>query len=84
MISIPGIAILALAMTGLIVTSAKADDNVRSSPPDTTHYSRPLIPEDLNPLNTGNAPSPPARHSEWRKPTTSRMHKPDHPKPAGE
>jgi hypothetical protein len=40
-------AILALAMAGVVVTSAKADDNLRSSPPDTTSYSRPLVPEDL-------------------------------------
>ena len=84
MTSLAGTAILAIAMSGLIVTLAEADDNVRSSPPDTTHYSRPLIPEDLNPLNTGNPLSPSARHSEWQKPATSRMRKPDHPKPAGE
>src|SRR5262252_778909 len=62
MTSLAGTAILAIAMSGLIVTLAEADDNVRSSPPDTTHYSRPLIPEDLNPLNTGNPLSPSARH----------------------
>jgi len=84
MTSIPGTAILALATSWLIVTSAKSDDNVRSSPPDTTHYSRPLIPEDLSPLDTGNALSPSARHPEWQKPATSRMRKPDHPKPTGE
>jgi hypothetical protein len=40
-------ALLALGMTGFVVTSAKADEDVRSSPPDTTSYSRPLVPEDL-------------------------------------
>ena len=84
MACVAGTAIFALAMSGFVVTFAKADDSVRSFPPDTTHYSRPLIPEDLNPLNTGNALSPSARHSEWQKPATSRMRKPDHPKPAGE
>jgi len=38
---------LALAMAGVVATSAKADEDVRSSPPDTTSYSRPLVPEDL-------------------------------------
>jgi len=40
-------AILALAMAGVVVTSAKADDTVSSFPPDTTSYSRPLVSEDL-------------------------------------
>src|SRR5262245_36087003 len=39
--------LLALALTRIVVTSAKADDNMRSSPPDTNSYSRPVIPEDL-------------------------------------
>jgi hypothetical protein len=34
-------------MAGFVATSAKADDSVRSSPPDTTSYSRPVVPEDL-------------------------------------
>ena len=38
---------LALAMAGFFAVSAKADDDMRSSPPDTTPYSRPLVPEDL-------------------------------------
>jgi len=84
MTSIPGTAILALTITGLIVASAKANDNLRSSPPDTTHYSRPLIQEDLDPLNTGNVPSPVARHPQRQKPATSPIRKPDHPKPQGE
>lgn len=44
--------LLAFAMAGVVVTPAKADDNVRSSPPDTTPYSRPLVPEDLTLGNT--------------------------------
>jgi hypothetical protein len=80
---IAGTGILALAMTGLIVTSAKAENNVRSSPPDTTPYSRPLVPEDLDPLNIGNAPPPLARHPGWRKPATSLIRKPDHTKSEG-
>jgi hypothetical protein len=76
-------AILALAMTGFIVTFAKADDNVRSSPPDTTPYSRPLIPEDVDPLNTGSAPPPLARRPGSRKPATSLIRKPDHTKSEG-
>jgi hypothetical protein len=45
--------LLAFAMAGVVVTSAKADDNMRSSPPDTESYSRPLSSEDFDPLNTG-------------------------------
>ena len=39
--------LLAVAIAGFVVTSAKADDKMRSSPPDTKSYSRPLVPEDL-------------------------------------
>jgi len=76
-------AIWALAITGFVVTSAKAADKVISSPPDTTPYSRPLIPEDLDPLNTGRAPPPPARRPGWRKPATSPIHKPEGTKREG-
>jgi hypothetical protein len=34
------------------VSTAKADDNPRSSPPDTNSYSRPVVAEDYDPLNT--------------------------------
>jgi hypothetical protein len=54
---------------------------VRSSPPDTMSYSRPLIPEDLDPLNTGSPSSPVARHHQWEKPETSPMRKPHHSGP---
>src|SRR5690242_11553977 len=40
-------ALLTLAMAGFVVTPARADDSMRSSPPDTNSYSRPVIPEDL-------------------------------------
>ncbi len=49
-------ALLAVAVTGFIVTSGRADDSVRSSPPDTTSYSRPLVSEDFDPLNTAGKP----------------------------
>jgi hypothetical protein len=77
-------AIFALAMSGFVVTFAKADDSVRSFPPDTTHYSRPLVPEDLGPLNTGNGPPSLARRPGWRKPSTSLIHKSDLSKLEGE
>jgi hypothetical protein len=83
MTRLAGTALLALAITGLGVTSATADDNIRSSPPDTTHYSRSLIPEDLDPLNSGRAPASSARRPGWRKPATTLTRKPDHPKPEG-
>jgi hypothetical protein len=47
--------LLAFAMAGVVVTPAKADDNVRSFPPDTTSYSRPLDPEDLTLGSTAGA-----------------------------
>ena len=40
-------ALLAVTLAGFVVTAAKADDNLRSSPPDTNSYSRALVPEDL-------------------------------------
>jgi hypothetical protein len=76
MTGLVGTAILALAMTWFIVASASAEDNVRSSPPDTTHYSRPLVPEDLNPLNTGRTPPPPAHNPGWQIPSTSPIYTP--------
>jgi hypothetical protein len=42
----------AFAMGGLVCASAKADENMRSSPPDNTSYSRPLVSEDFDPLKT--------------------------------
>jgi hypothetical protein len=42
-------------LTGFVVTAAKADDDVRSSPPDTESYYRPLVPEDLAPGRTAGA-----------------------------
>jgi hypothetical protein len=33
------------------VSTAKADDNMRSSPPDTTPYSRPVVADDFDPPN---------------------------------
>ena len=44
-------AFVALTMAGVILTPAKADEDVRSFPPDTTSYSRPLVSEDFDPLN---------------------------------
>jgi hypothetical protein len=44
--------LVAVALAGFVVTSAKADDSVRSFPPDTNSYSRPLVPEDLTVGNT--------------------------------
>jgi hypothetical protein len=81
MACVAGTAIFVLAMSGFVVTFAKADDSVRSFPPDTTHYSRPLLPEDLGPLNTGSPPSPVARQLRWEKPETSPIRNPDHSSP---
>src|SRR5215470_8690326 len=39
--------VLAFGITGFVVAFANADDNFRSSPPDTESYSRPLVAEDL-------------------------------------
>jgi hypothetical protein len=38
-------------MAGVILTPAKAEENVRSSPPDITAYSRAPVPEDFDPLS---------------------------------
>jgi hypothetical protein len=76
MTRLAGTAVLALSMTWFIVASASADNNVRNSPPDTTHYSRPLVPEDLNPLDTGNTPPPVARNPGWQKPSTDPIYTP--------
>ena len=46
--------ILAFGITGF-VTSVEADDGMRSSPPDTTLYSRSVVPEDLTLGNTAGA-----------------------------
>jgi hypothetical protein len=45
-------ACLALVAAGGIPTPSKADDSVRSSPPDTNSYSRPVVAEDFDPLST--------------------------------
>ena len=45
-------ACLALLAVGGMLTPSKADDDMRSSPPDTSTYSRPVIAEDLDPLST--------------------------------
>src|ERR1700752_268657 len=44
-------ACLALLAGGASAPS-KADDDMRSAPPDTNSYSRPVIAEDLDPLST--------------------------------
>src|SRR5690349_20486712 len=49
---------LALVAAGGVTTPAKADDNMRSSPPDTTSYSRPAVAEDFDPLNAAGAADP--------------------------
>src|SRR5215831_12583606 len=49
-------ACLVLVAAGGASASAKADDNMRSSPPDTNSYFRPVVVEDFDPLSTaGNA-----------------------------
>ncbi len=45
-------AFLAVVAAGGVPTPSKADDSVRSSPPDTNSYSRPVVAEDFDPLNT--------------------------------
>jgi hypothetical protein len=45
-------AFLAVIAAGGLPTPSKADDSVRSSPPDTTSYSRPVVAEDFDPMNT--------------------------------
>ena len=37
------------------VSTSKADDNLRSSPPDTNSYSRPVVADDFDPMNTAGA-----------------------------
>lgn len=49
---------LALVAAGGVTTPSKADDNMRSSPPDTTSYSRPAIAEDFDPLNAAGTADP--------------------------
>jgi hypothetical protein len=51
-------AFLALVVAGGITTPSRADDNMRSSPPDTTSYSRPAIAEDFDPLNAAGTADP--------------------------
>jgi hypothetical protein len=45
-------ACLALLAAGGASAPSKADDDMRSAPPDTNSYSRPVIAEDLDPLST--------------------------------
>jgi hypothetical protein len=49
---------LALVAAGGVTTLSKADDNMRSSPPDTTSYSRPAVAEDFDPLNAAGTADP--------------------------
>jgi hypothetical protein len=42
-------AMVFLATAGLI-PFGKADNSVRSAPPDTHYYSRPVVPDDFDPL----------------------------------
>ena len=50
-------AFLALVAAGGI-TPSNADDNMRSSPPDTTSYSRPAVAEDFDPLSAAGKADP--------------------------
>jgi hypothetical protein len=50
--------LLAFAMVGVVVTFARAEDSVRSSPPDTNSYSRALVPEDLTVGQTAGTAGP--------------------------
>jgi hypothetical protein len=43
---------------GGVTTPSKADDDMRSSPPDTTSYSRPAVAEDFDPLNAAGTADP--------------------------
>jgi hypothetical protein len=43
---------LAVLAAGGVSTSSRADDSMRSSPPDTTSYSRAVVAEDIDPMNT--------------------------------
>jgi hypothetical protein len=45
-------AILAFTIAGFTVAAAKADDIGRGSPPDNNSYSRAVVSEDFDPLNT--------------------------------
>jgi len=48
----------ALTFFSGLVTFATADDNVRSAPKDTNSYSRPVDPNDFDPLNTRGKAKP--------------------------
>ena len=50
--------LLTLGVTGFAIASANADENVRSSPRDTTSYSRSLVAEDLTLGKTAGAAGP--------------------------
>ena len=39
-----------------VCTSSRADDNFRSSPPDTNSYSRPVVADDFDPPHTAGQP----------------------------
>jgi hypothetical protein len=47
---------VALIMAGGVLMPAEAQESMRSSPPDNTSYSRRLLSEDLDPLNTVGKP----------------------------
>lgn len=47
-------ALLAVAMTGFVAVSAKADDSGRSSPPDTRVHARAVVSDDFDPRQTGS------------------------------
>jgi hypothetical protein len=49
---------LALIAAGGGITPSKADDNMRSSLPDTNSYSRPAVAEDFDPLNAAGTADP--------------------------
>lgn len=51
-------ACLALLAATSVSTPSKADDDMRSSPPDTNSYSRPVIAEDLDPFSTAGTADP--------------------------
>jgi hypothetical protein len=51
--TVPFAAFFVFAMAGFIVTSARADDKMRSAPKDKNSYHRLVIPEDLNPPKVG-------------------------------
>ena len=53
--TVAGAACLVLVAAG---GTSMADDNMRSSPPDTNSYSRPAVAEDFDPLNAAGTADP--------------------------